>query len=171
MIGWTAVLFSIQGWLSETPAQKATASTPAYLSVGMAFMSLAVVRTHQIFLLDEMMLTVAIGIHAALPTSPTRSHGRSDRHGRASCRTSIEQCIDHIKHLLSVSYSTTHLLYPFLKNASTASPICVHLNRILPNPGFPPPFLSNRSTSSTLSLAKCTYPSNPSLKNSFTAPF
>lgn len=42
MIGWTAVLFSVQGWLSETEAQKAAASTPGYLSIGMALMSLGV---------------------------------------------------------------------------------------------------------------------------------
>jgi len=48
LIGWTAVLFSIQGWLAETPAQKATASTPAYLSVGMGLLSLGVVRTSRV---------------------------------------------------------------------------------------------------------------------------
>ncbi|GAB1740102.1 hypothetical protein NU219Hw_g5020t1 [Hortaea werneckii] len=42
LIGWTAVLFSIQGWLSETPDQKANASTPGYFSVGMALLSLGV---------------------------------------------------------------------------------------------------------------------------------
>lgn len=42
MIGWTAVIFAIQGWLSETPAQKAAASTPSYLSVGMALLSVGV---------------------------------------------------------------------------------------------------------------------------------
>ncbi|EMF07974.1 uncharacterized protein SEPMUDRAFT_152299 [Sphaerulina musiva SO2202] len=42
LLGWTAVLFSIQSWLSETPAQKAVASSPAYLQVGMAALSLAV---------------------------------------------------------------------------------------------------------------------------------
>jgi hypothetical protein len=36
------VLFSIQSWLTETPAQKSVASTPAYLSVGMAALSLGV---------------------------------------------------------------------------------------------------------------------------------
>ncbi|TKA34766.1 hypothetical protein B0A54_13366 [Friedmanniomyces endolithicus] len=42
MIGWTSVIFSIQGWLSETPAQKASTSTPAYFSVSMAVLSLGV---------------------------------------------------------------------------------------------------------------------------------
>jgi hypothetical protein len=42
MIGWTAVLFALQGWLSETAAQKAATSTPAIFSVGMALLSLAV---------------------------------------------------------------------------------------------------------------------------------
>ncbi|GAB7359603.1 hypothetical protein MBLNU230_g6787t1 [Neophaeotheca triangularis] len=42
MIGWTAVIFSLQGWLSETPAQKAAASTPSYMSFGMALMSVGV---------------------------------------------------------------------------------------------------------------------------------
>lgn len=43
MIGWTAVIFAIQGWLAETPAQAASATTPSYLQVGMAAMSLGVV--------------------------------------------------------------------------------------------------------------------------------
>ena len=42
MIGWTAVIFAIQGWLGETPAQAAAATTPSYLQVGMAAMSLGV---------------------------------------------------------------------------------------------------------------------------------
>lgn len=42
MIGWTAVIFAIQSWLSETPASKSSASTPAIFSVGMALLSLGV---------------------------------------------------------------------------------------------------------------------------------
>ncbi|ORY11540.1 translation initiation factor SUI1 [Clohesyomyces aquaticus] len=42
MIGWTSVIFALQSWLAETPEQKRTSSTPAYFSVGMAFMSLIV---------------------------------------------------------------------------------------------------------------------------------
>ena len=42
MIGWTSVLFSIQTWLSETPAQKEKASTPGYFSVGTALLGLGV---------------------------------------------------------------------------------------------------------------------------------
>ncbi|KAF2105833.1 hypothetical protein BDV96DRAFT_508835 [Lophiotrema nucula] len=42
MIGWVAVVFAMQSWLAETPEQKKTASTPAYFSVGMSFMSLIV---------------------------------------------------------------------------------------------------------------------------------
>lgn len=43
MLGWASVLFAIQQWLSETPAQKAQSASPAYLSVGMAVLSLGVV--------------------------------------------------------------------------------------------------------------------------------
>ncbi|QIW99226.1 hypothetical protein AMS68_004744 [Peltaster fructicola] len=42
LIGWTAVIFTIQGWLSETPSQRAAAQTPALFSVGMSFLSLVV---------------------------------------------------------------------------------------------------------------------------------
>ncbi|KAF2723602.1 hypothetical protein K431DRAFT_301509 [Polychaeton citri CBS 116435] len=42
MIGWAAVIISVQTWLSEGPAQKATQSTPGYFSVGMALLSLSV---------------------------------------------------------------------------------------------------------------------------------
>jgi hypothetical protein len=48
MIGWTAVIFAIQGWLGETPAQAANATTPSYLQVGMAAMSLGVVSINRI---------------------------------------------------------------------------------------------------------------------------
>ncbi|KAF1982841.1 hypothetical protein K402DRAFT_397175 [Aulographum hederae CBS 113979] len=41
-IGWTAIVFSVQSWLAETPESKKTASTPGYFSVGMAVMSLFV---------------------------------------------------------------------------------------------------------------------------------
>jgi len=42
-LGWTAVIFAAQSWLSETPGQKAKSPTPAYFSVLMAVMSLLVV--------------------------------------------------------------------------------------------------------------------------------
>jgi len=42
IIAWTAVIFAIQGWLSETPAQKAESSQPAYFSVGMSLLAVAV---------------------------------------------------------------------------------------------------------------------------------
>ena len=42
MIGWTSVLFSIQTWLAETPAQKEAAGSPAYFSVGMSLLAVGV---------------------------------------------------------------------------------------------------------------------------------
>ncbi|KAF2245084.1 hypothetical protein BU26DRAFT_462877 [Trematosphaeria pertusa] len=42
MVGWVAVVFALQSWLAESPEQKRTSTTPAYFSVGMAFMSLLV---------------------------------------------------------------------------------------------------------------------------------
>ncbi|OJJ34221.1 hypothetical protein ASPWEDRAFT_42154 [Aspergillus wentii DTO 134E9] len=39
MIGWVAFVLSLQGWLSETPAQKRNASTPGYMSVLMSCLS------------------------------------------------------------------------------------------------------------------------------------
>ena len=42
IIGWTSVLFSMQQWLSETPAQKETASQPAYFGVGMSLLAVGV---------------------------------------------------------------------------------------------------------------------------------
>ncbi|KAL4939065.1 hypothetical protein BDV06DRAFT_225399 [Aspergillus oleicola] len=42
MIGWVAMVFSLQSWLGETEEQKKNASTPAYMSVGMSVMALAV---------------------------------------------------------------------------------------------------------------------------------
>jgi len=40
MIGWTAVVFAIQSWLNESPAQVAAGKQPGYFAVGMALMSL-----------------------------------------------------------------------------------------------------------------------------------
>ncbi|KAF7623234.1 hypothetical protein AFLA_010538 [Aspergillus flavus NRRL3357] len=42
MIGWVSFVFSLQNWLGETPEQKRTASTPAYMSVFMSLMALVV---------------------------------------------------------------------------------------------------------------------------------
>ncbi|EED13934.1 conserved hypothetical protein [Talaromyces stipitatus ATCC 10500] len=42
MIGWVAVIISIQNWLSETPEQSRNAATPSYMSVFMSLMSLGV---------------------------------------------------------------------------------------------------------------------------------
>ncbi|BCS05071.1 uncharacterized protein AKAW2_80872A [Aspergillus luchuensis] len=42
MIGWVSFVFSLQSWLGETPDQKRTASTPAYMSVLMSLMALVV---------------------------------------------------------------------------------------------------------------------------------
>jgi hypothetical protein len=39
MIGWVAVIFAVQNWLSETPESQKAASTPGYMTVGMARMS------------------------------------------------------------------------------------------------------------------------------------
>lgn len=42
MIGWVAVIFAVQNWLSETPESQKTASTPGYMTVGMARMSTSI---------------------------------------------------------------------------------------------------------------------------------
>ncbi|EAA60784.1 hypothetical protein AN4742.2 [Aspergillus nidulans FGSC A4] len=42
MIGWVAMVFSLQSWLGETEEQRKNATTPAYMSVGMSLMALAV---------------------------------------------------------------------------------------------------------------------------------
>ncbi|MCJ1367705.1 Eukaryotic translation initiation factor eIF-1 [Acarospora aff. strigata] len=42
MIGWAAVVFSLQNWLAETPEQKRTSSNPGYFQVGMSFLSVIV---------------------------------------------------------------------------------------------------------------------------------
>ncbi|KAI5197908.1 hypothetical protein E4T39_07052 [Aureobasidium subglaciale] len=42
MIGWVAVIFAVQNWLSETPESTKNQSTPGYMTVGMALMSTAV---------------------------------------------------------------------------------------------------------------------------------
>ncbi|KAF1814484.1 hypothetical protein P152DRAFT_456735 [Eremomyces bilateralis CBS 781.70] len=46
MLGWTAVLFALQSWLSETPEQAKGSGNPGLFSVGMAFMSLGTTYMH-----------------------------------------------------------------------------------------------------------------------------
>ncbi|KAF2453114.1 hypothetical protein BDY21DRAFT_357326 [Lineolata rhizophorae] len=41
-IGWTAVMFSIQAWLVETPEKRAASTTPGIFSVLMSVMALLV---------------------------------------------------------------------------------------------------------------------------------
>ena len=43
-MGWTAVVFTIQSWLNESPAQVAAGKQPAYFAVAMSLMSLLIVR-------------------------------------------------------------------------------------------------------------------------------
>ncbi|PGH09498.1 translation initiation factor 1 [Blastomyces parvus] len=42
MIAWASVTFSLQNWLAETPEQQKKSTTPAYMGVIMAFLSVAV---------------------------------------------------------------------------------------------------------------------------------
>jgi len=42
MLGWTALVFSVQSYLSETPAKAKASATPGYFSILMAFMALGV---------------------------------------------------------------------------------------------------------------------------------
>ncbi|KAN0072082.1 hypothetical protein V8E54_009811 [Elaphomyces granulatus] len=44
MIGWVSFVYALQTWLAETPEQRRTGSTPAYMTVFMSFMALIVVR-------------------------------------------------------------------------------------------------------------------------------
>ncbi|OXV08110.1 hypothetical protein Egran_04126 [Elaphomyces granulatus] len=42
MIGWVSFVYALQTWLAETPEQRRTGSTPAYMTVFMSFMALIV---------------------------------------------------------------------------------------------------------------------------------
>jgi hypothetical protein len=44
ILGWVSLLVSLLNWLSETPSQKSTSSTPAYLSFAMAALAVGTVR-------------------------------------------------------------------------------------------------------------------------------
>lgn len=44
ILGWVSLLVSLLNWLSETPSQKSTNSTPAYLSFAMAALAVGTVR-------------------------------------------------------------------------------------------------------------------------------
>lgn len=89
MIGWTSVIVALQQWLSETSAQKAASSSPAYLSVGMALLSVGVVSTTCHFKCDTRLTQMQV-------ISPT-VHATAGQHQRCwyryrgtRCRTSID---------------------------------------------------------------------------------
>ncbi|KAI5464489.1 hypothetical protein BGZ63DRAFT_153153 [Mariannaea sp. PMI_226] len=42
LIGWAAVVFSIQNWLGESEETQKNSATPGYFSIGMSVMSLAI---------------------------------------------------------------------------------------------------------------------------------
>ncbi|KAF8476182.1 hypothetical protein BDZ91DRAFT_711128 [Kalaharituber pfeilii] len=42
MIAWSALVFAVQAWLNETPAQLASGKQPGYFSIGMSAMSVVV---------------------------------------------------------------------------------------------------------------------------------
>lgn len=44
IIGWVSLLVALLNWLSETPSQKSSNSTPAYLSFAMALLAVGTVR-------------------------------------------------------------------------------------------------------------------------------
>ena len=45
MLGWTSVMFALQQWMAETPSQRSKSGTPAIFQVGMALLSVVIVRT------------------------------------------------------------------------------------------------------------------------------
>jgi hypothetical protein len=58
MLGWVSLLVSLLNWLSETPSQKSTSSTPAYLSFAMATLAVGTVRIN-------MALSLCAGPHSS----------------------------------------------------------------------------------------------------------
>ncbi|KAL1972278.1 hypothetical protein VTN31DRAFT_7497 [Thermomyces dupontii] len=40
LMGWVSVVISLQNWLAETPEEKKTSATPAYMNVFMSVMAL-----------------------------------------------------------------------------------------------------------------------------------
>lgn len=57
MVGWAAVVFSLQNWLGETPEQARKAGTPAYLSVGMSLMAVLVASSPNVFTAIKSLMT------------------------------------------------------------------------------------------------------------------
>lgn len=96
MIGWTSVLFAVQSWLSETPAQKAKAATPAYFSVGMAIMAVGVVS---LLLITTTCSGRVVGsitecvsvlvVHASFPAAATCQDGAGEWDGGACCGADV----------------------------------------------------------------------------------
>jgi hypothetical protein len=93
MIGWTSVLFAIQSWLSETPSQRATTSTPAYFSVGMAVLSLGVVSFATCSTASDCRADICLGVYAPFPTSAGWEGGtRNWNRGASGCWFVVLQC-------------------------------------------------------------------------------
>ena len=81
MMGWTAVVFAIQSWLNESPAQVAAGKQPAYFAVAMSLMSLLIVRRQPYYTRPT-----------ALPNFPSSMESRADRH-RPTCPSSFRRRI------------------------------------------------------------------------------
>ncbi|KAI9784731.1 MAG: hypothetical protein M1816_000734 [Peltula sp. TS41687] len=68
-VGWTAVLFALQNWLSETPEQKKTSAQPGLVTVGLAVLSLGVTYM-QLFIPQRMPQGPATGTGTSTEAPP-----------------------------------------------------------------------------------------------------
>jgi hypothetical protein len=84
-LGWLSLLVTVLNWLSETPSQASSNSTPAYLSFAMALLAVGTVRTlSSTFGTND--LTPIKDISSSLFASTTeRTIGSWDRDGGTCC--------------------------------------------------------------------------------------
>ncbi|KAK5717338.1 hypothetical protein LTR15_009232 [Elasticomyces elasticus] len=96
MIGWTSVIFAVQGWLSETAASKSSQATPAIFSVGMAFLSLGVMSVFSDLMKDYIEVVAWTVIMTVIR-----------RPGESSCfdPTALSQCIAYTYSVVKLSWA------------------------------------------------------------------
>ena len=83
-IGWLSLLVTVLNWLSETPSQASSNSTPAYLSFAMALLAVGTVRTFS-STFGTKDLTPIKDISSNVLASTERTIGSRDRDESTCC--------------------------------------------------------------------------------------
>ncbi|KGO37275.1 Eukaryotic translation initiation factor SUI1 [Penicillium expansum] len=135
MIGWVSFVFSLQSWLGESPEQKKTASTPAYMSVFMSYLFPSLLasagswgyhrcrRTDPAGLLNARTSLISSQIHILISTVYYLNYDGSIVRGSSDSESGSHTAFPHNVTLASKGSATSSL--PFFYH-SISSPLTTH---------------------------------------------